>query len=81
IDAIGTQVLSTSVIAQRAVVVSLAFSAVNCLKFGWKLWKAADDAGLKLHQYFKYVLLLKGNYECAPATMTTAIHKCCSLQC
>lgn len=38
---------------------SLTISSINCLKYGYKLWKAADDAGLTLLEYFKYLLLLK----------------------
>lgn len=46
----------------------------------WKLWKAADDAGLRMAEYFKYLLLLKGNYECSPATMAAVIAHTCSLR-
>lgn len=56
---LGTTVLSTSAQAQQAVVLSLTISAINVLKFGFKLWKAASDAGMRMPEYFKYLLLLK----------------------
>ncbi|KXZ52040.1 hypothetical protein GPECTOR_10g1063 [Gonium pectorale] len=65
---------------QRTVAMSLAVSGVNCLKYGWKLYKAADDAGLTLGEYFKYLLLLKGNYECSPSAMITVINECCAVR-
>ncbi|GLI70323.1 hypothetical protein VaNZ11_015278, partial [Volvox africanus] len=65
---------------QRTVALSLTVSALNCLKYGWKLYKAADDAGLTLPEYFKYLLLLKGNYECSPSAMIAVINECCAVR-
>ncbi|KAG2445343.1 hypothetical protein HYH02_008808 [Chlamydomonas schloesseri] len=65
---------------QRTVALSLVISSLNCLKYGYKLWKAADDAGLTLLEYFKYLLLLKGNYECSPSSMITVINECCAMK-
>ncbi len=48
-------------VQQRTVALSLTVSALNCVKYGWKLYKAADDAGLTLSEYFKYLLLLKAS--------------------
>ncbi|GFR43398.1 hypothetical protein Agub_g4477, partial [Astrephomene gubernaculifera] len=65
---------------QRTVALSLTVSALNSLRYGWKLYKAADDAGLALPEYFKYLLLLKGNYECSPSAMIAVINECCSVR-
>eukprot|EP00198_Chlamydomonas_reinhardtii_P007151 XP_001696487.1 predicted protein [Chlamydomonas reinhardtii] len=67
---------------QRTVALSLTISSINCLKYGYKLWKAADDAGLTLLEYFKYLLLLKvwGNYECSPSSMIAVINECCAMK-
>ncbi|KAG2501995.1 hypothetical protein HYH03_000491 [Edaphochlamys debaryana] len=65
---------------QQTVLLSLGVSFINCIKYGWKLWKAADDAGLTMLEYFKYLLLLKGNYECSPSAMISAINEICSIR-
>jgi hypothetical protein len=35
---------------------------------------------MRLLDYFKYVLLLKGNYECSPAAMDVLIDEACTLE-
>jgi hypothetical protein len=41
-------------------------AAISVIKFSYKLWKAADDAGLKLREYFKVV--------------NHCVHGCCNLK-
>lgn len=45
----------------------------------YKLLKASNDAGLRLHQYAKYLLLLKGSYDTAPAAMSAAVQETCGI--
>ncbi|MEW5308029.1 MAG: hypothetical protein WDW38_000018 [Sanguina aurantia] len=64
---------------KQVIALSLTLSAVNVIKYSYQLWKAADDAGLRVHEYFKYVLLLKGNYDVPPGTLAAVIDESCSL--
>jgi hypothetical protein len=35
---------------------------------------------MRLLEYFKYLLLLKGHYECSPAVMEVLVQEACSLE-
>lgn len=62
------------------VAISLFFSMVNVAKYSFRLWKAADSAGMTVPDYFKYLLLLKGNYICSFRVMQVQIDECCVLE-
>lgn len=42
--------------------------------------QAANDGGLTLLEYSKYLVLLKGDYQCSPGTMNHVIKKSCAVQ-
>ncbi|GAX84045.1 hypothetical protein CEUSTIGMA_g11469.t1 [Chlamydomonas eustigma] len=66
--------------AAYAIYLSLFVTFLNVLKFSWKLWKAASDGGLTILEYSKYLVLLKGDYQCSPSAMNYVIQKSCFIQ-